>query len=365
MSGVIRFLAELHGLEDDEAIKRIPDVDGEALEETQTEVEESDDFLDVLGSLRPPLPLQCTSCNHTYHYRLDTIQIGKRIEDFAANQVVQCKGCGSLETYRFTVEASAILTIELMRVKMLADLQDTEEPPDTYLVPPGRIKFTSGKSFRNLSEAYHYLIKQLERDPENPALHKRLGNLMRNGLRPDLAIPYFKEAIRLDPKEIDSIHVTADILVEQGLYWEAVPHLERLVNLCRDPEMDEDLCRKVFESLLTLTTEIQDEIGHRIELFKIPDPSSLSNRKGIKKGIKPTDLEFLTLDPDDPDDLEDMFHLYRHGKLPERRLRPRRIEPDSDPSASERQEPVRVTKVGRNQPCSCGSGKKYKRCCGR
>lgn len=26
---------------------------------------------------------------------------------------------------------------------------------------------------------------------------------------------------------------------------------------------------------------------------------------------------------------------------------------------------VRVMKVGRNDPCPCGSGKKYKRCCGR
>ncbi|MFC1673615.1 YchJ family protein [Pseudomonadota bacterium] len=27
-------------------------------------------------------------------------------------------------------------------------------------------------------------------------------------------------------------------------------------------------------------------------------------------------------------------------------------------------EPVRVEKVGRNDPCPCGSGKKYKKCCG-
>jgi hypothetical protein len=26
--------------------------------------------------------------------------------------------------------------------------------------------------------------------------------------------------------------------------------------------------------------------------------------------------------------------------------------------------PVRVVKIGRNEPCSCGSGKKYKKCCG-
>jgi hypothetical protein len=32
----------------------------------------------------------------------------------------------------------------------------------------------------------------------------------------------------------------------------------------------------------------------------------------------------------------------------------------------ERQEPYRATpKVGRNEPCPCGSGKKYKKCCGR
>ncbi len=29
-----------------------------------------------------------------------------------------------------------------------------------------------------------------------------------------------------------------------------------------------------------------------------------------------------------------------------------------------KQEPVKVDKVGRNQPCTCGSGKKYKKCCG-
>jgi uncharacterized protein YecA (UPF0149 family) len=26
--------------------------------------------------------------------------------------------------------------------------------------------------------------------------------------------------------------------------------------------------------------------------------------------------------------------------------------------------PVRSVKIGRNEPCPCGSGKKYKKCCG-
>ena len=30
-----------------------------------------------------------------------------------------------------------------------------------------------------------------------------------------------------------------------------------------------------------------------------------------------------------------------------------------------RQKPIRRRKIGRNDPCPCGSGKKYKKCCGR
>ena len=38
---------------------------------------------------------------------------------------------------------------------------------------------------------------------------------------------------------------------------------------------------------------------------------------------------------------------------------------DGRRSPGARGEPVRVTKIGRNEPCPCGSGKKYKKCCGR
>lgn len=34
-------------------------------------------------------------------------------------------------------------------------------------------------------------------------------------------------------------------------------------------------------------------------------------------------------------------------------------------SSSNKQKPITVSKVGRNDPCPCGSGKKYKKCCGQ
>jgi preprotein translocase subunit SecA len=39
--------------------------------------------------------------------------------------------------------------------------------------------------------------------------------------------------------------------------------------------------------------------------------------------------------------------------------------PQESSSQSKIHEPVRVKKIGRNDPCPCGSGKKYKKCCGR
>ena len=44
-----------------------------------------------------------------------------------------------------------------------------------------------------------------------------------------------------------------------------------------------------------------------------------------------------------------------------------RMNRSSEEGADAARQPVtrEGAKVGRNQPCPCGSGKKYKRCCGR
>lgn len=37
----------------------------------------------------------------------------------------------------------------------------------------------------------------------------------------------------------------------------------------------------------------------------------------------------------------------------------------TDSEFNPKDEPVRCEKIGRNDPCSCGSGKKFKKCCGK
>ena len=42
-----------------------------------------------------------------------------------------------------------------------------------------------------------------------------------------------------------------------------------------------------------------------------------------------------------------------------------KVQTNEDKSQPKKQSPKRVKKIGRNDPCPCGSGKKYKQCCGK
>ena len=64
----------------------------------------------------------------------------------------------------------------------------------------------------------------------------------------------------------------------------------------------------------------------------------------IAKQCESRDLRFIIgIEPDKPEDLSDLEKVLNGttgGKMP------------------------KTEKIGRNDPCSCGSGKKYKKCCG-
>lgn len=58
--------------------------------------------------------------------------------------------------------------------------------------------------------------------------------------------------------------------------------------------------------------------------------------------------------------------VLEEGEIDERKLQFKREDLFSENKPTEeKSQPVRVYKVGRNDPCPCGSGKKYKKCCGK
>ncbi len=60
-----------------------------------------------------------------------------------------------------------------------------------------------------------------------------------------------------------------------------------------------------------------------------------------------------------------VYAIYHLTLRQETVRRPRQMITNRDVSANGHSEPVRSRKIGRNDPCPCGSGKKYKRCHGR
>ena len=60
-------------------------------------------------------------------------------------------------------------------------------------------------------------------------------------------------------------------------------------------------------------------------------------------------------------------YLFRaHIKTPQERKQPTYNVAYSHGEGDEKPQPIRKKKkIGRNDPCPCGSGKKYKKCCGR
>jgi preprotein translocase subunit SecA len=57
------------------------------------------------------------------------------------------------------------------------------------------------------------------------------------------------------------------------------------------------------------------------------------------------------------DDLEEAFQRKKRKELEQARMA-------GSGDRQQIQQVVRGEKIGRNDPCPCGSGKKYKKCCG-
>ena len=93
---------------------------------------------------------------------------------------------------------------------------------------------------------------------------------------------------------------------------------------------------KIFDGKKTarLGTEKRPAVVHVQTEERLKEVSSIFEENGWKF--------IVGLEPDKPEDISDLELLLNTPK-------PAKVE----------------KKIGRNEPCSCGSGKKYKKCCGK
>jgi tetratricopeptide (TPR) repeat protein len=351
---VIKCLSEIHNIQNEQIKKIIQDY-----EKGKRNPEE------FLEKPLTSFPLRCTQCGHTYNYELESIYTTIEKEGFIIGDIIQCKGCGSLETYEIPSWTHLKFMSELIRVSMAKEAHPDKELDslETPLKLVKRVQMTTlGRKVKSVSESYHLMKEELEKHPEDAILNRRMGNVLKNGGRPDLASPYYLEAVRLNPRETESLYSMGDILIEQERYVEAISYLERMVLALRENTMDETLRRNLFASLLEQVAIIEDQTGHQVELFPSLKPDEL---KGLK-AREPVILDLRTFDPSKKSDLEVLYQMFRSGRSPGRPSQADLILEASRSDEETRIMPVESgKKIGRNDPCPCGSGKKYKKCCGR
>jgi preprotein translocase subunit SecA len=148
----------------------------------------------------------------------------------------------------------------------------------------------------------------------------------------------------------------------------------------REKELGEDQMRTIERFLLlqTIDSKWKDHLygmdylksGIGLRGYAQQDPKVAYKKEGYKMfydmfagiGTEVTEMIFrVSLEPEE--ETRSVFQVSGEGREEVTHV----FDDAYDPSPPEVVEPIRreEPKVGRNEPCPCGSGKKYKKCCGR
>jgi tetratricopeptide (TPR) repeat protein len=348
IGNTIRLIAELNNVQDGCLDPIIQDTDKWSADALIS----SDEVADLPIRRTSSIPLRCTACGRTYHYPLERLYLDDKGENVVIGEIVQCRGCGSIETYEMTMDTKWTLSAELIRTLALGKSEEIDEEGLPF---KGQLMgvTAAGHQFKTVSEAYHFLRRAVEREPANADLKKRLGNVLRNGNRSDLALPYYQEALQLDPRDAETTYSVAAILLEQKRFGEATRYVEELARLIREEKLDDRLRRALFSALIDQAGIIYEQTGHQIQIWP-RNKSAVDSQDNM-----PLTLELKSLALSNSEEFEQAYHLFLHGTLPERGAG----NTSDKGSWIASQKPMK--KVGRNDPCPCGSGRKFKKCCGR
>src|SRR5262249_9164638 len=141
------------------------------------------------------------------------------------------------------------------------------QPPESPLILQRPQIMAAGRRFNTVREAYEFLREELRQHPESGGLHRRFGLIIKKGAQPGPALPYLLKAVTLAPDDAEAYYNIVELLVEQERYREAIPHLETLIRLCREGEMDEQQRRDLFGGLLEQVMVLEDKTKHQFELW--------------------------------------------------------------------------------------------------
>ncbi|MBM3242851.1 hypothetical protein FJZ31_41860 [Candidatus Poribacteria bacterium] len=260
------------------------------------------------------LDLKCRHCGRINKFRVKEVYSDPDLKNdieqgdsiFFKEKFV-CKYCGVEEDFEYTGMSYAALIAEVLKLNILSEQEDAETAQEVS--PLKIISFALKDGTRmNPKNAIKHYTKMIEKEPDNPELHARLGNVYRFLEWYEEAIAQHQRAIELDDEMTESYLTLGYLYLLQEDYERA---------------------KLMFAKVLSLGKA-------KLEAPSLYPQMRLSAQEGLR-----------------------MANQRIGGKTRERVDLQAYGRPTIRPSKA-----IRTPKVGRNAPCPCGSGKKYKKCCG-
>jgi len=281
------------------------------------------------------------------------------------SRVFVCKKCGTEDDYK-------LQTLELLGLRLRGIAADGPISQDGRVIHALNYLW-DGTAMRRPSQALDHLRKLTQRAPPCGEAFRRLGNaLERFGKLPEAIAPW-RRACEIDPEDVEAAYSLANALwrdpatAPEGFGFLRTAFRNFPAAQRKNPDL-----RRFAPGLAGL---LETVVGETQEPFSLAAAWSGGQVRG-----QPV-MNLSTVDVDDIEDFERLGEFMLSDQLISLDFvaeladdKPTRLQlllsgQDSlqdDVPRMARPWPVRAPiRVGRNDPCPCGSGKKYKKCCGR
>jgi hypothetical protein len=328
----------------------------------------------------PPLELEliCRQCGHKAKHKFEYVMFNPKIKPQRNDdwdgvflpRIIECERCDAVDDYRLGVLSYMRLTAEIL--EMASSDESGLGAQGGGRVITGVSQLWDGTVVRRPSQAIAHLRELTERHPESGEAWRRLGNAQERFGRPSQAEISWRKALEVDPGELESAYSLAKCLGERGQWPEAFGFLRKGIELLPDSrDIDQGHRLDLSQSLVGLLDWTLDITDEPIALMATWSSGVVNEKAFVTvssvnlRRVKNWDrlAELLVS--------EDMIAANLTAELPEDEptILERRLTGNwTEPPDIESLPPTLVVKprprVGRNAPCPCGSGKKYKKCCG-
>jgi hypothetical protein len=321
--------------------------------------------------LNVPMELRCGACGRVESYLVGRLAANPAVivkgdpeiidEAVCFTRYFHCKHCGAGGPWELT-RASRTLVATL--------LAESLRNPENARIHLMEMALFDGTPLRWPTQGEAHLKQLIEKDPSNAFLWNRLGNLYKVGEVFEQALAAYREALARNEHDLESMHSMAQLLLERGEDEEAARLFHQFLRHARQAPGDMPLpllrgqVRYALEALAAL---------HRTSGEKIPFlPTEPLPEPKPGQEAEPVVVQLSSYDLSKEEDWERMVDSWlppgrareRPGTVP-RRGHPPRLHREHPPTPRPRLTPGGEGRVGRNDPCPCGSGKKYKNCCMR